>query len=331
MTDYKKTWKTIVDILSATMDHSKEIKYHNNIVKVFTDPDYLGWPESQVVSEYPVQMGSTKKCDIVLLDKDIQTPLIAIEVKLSTSPSDGVEQLGSYMDRCNPRLKFGMLVKDSINIFYDEETGRNIKSLADSIFKVPFIPDNLKGEEFVKLFLYENFSIDKIQDFCERQKKFIEQKLHRQNKILNIKKKLADINILKQAISLYLKNQGVIEDGEEDILKEVLDGFSMKTIPQMDDNNLKKMVAQSYSNNGIEKIFIPTREDFVARLNQEHFGYLYYFFTDGTFEKRKWNTRDEITVKTVNGNITSKNYYKKNKDRIKRIIICHIEDVNQLP
>lgn len=138
MTDYKKIWKRIVDILSATMDHSKEIKYHNSIVKVFTDPDYLGWPENQVVSEYPIQMGSTKKCDIVLLDKNIQTPLIAIEVKLSTSSNDGVEQLGSYMDRCNPRLKFGMLVKDSINIFYDEETGRNIKSLADSIFTVPF-------------------------------------------------------------------------------------------------------------------------------------------------------------------------------------------------
>ena len=148
---------------------------------------------------------------------------------------------------------------------------------------------------------------------------------------MGIKKKLADINILKEAIIQYFNNQGIIENGEEDILEDVLDSFSMKTIPQIDDNNFRKTVPNSYSNNGIEKIFLPSREDFIEKLNREHFGYLYYFFTDGTFEKRQWNTRDKITVKTVNGNITSKNYYKKNKDRIKRIIICHIEDVNQLP
>ena len=118
MNTYNKIWKNISRQLKYTKNSPQETDYQSAIYEIITDSDYLGWPSDRVKREYPVQMGSIKKSDIVLLDSDL-SPLIAIEVKLSNSASNGIEQLGSYMDRCEPRLVFGITIKDSFNLFYD--------------------------------------------------------------------------------------------------------------------------------------------------------------------------------------------------------------------
>ncbi|MDE5989584.1 MAG: type I restriction enzyme HsdR N-terminal domain-containing protein, partial [Duncaniella sp.] len=143
-----KIWKYISKQLFLAKNNPEETIYQKTITDIFTDQDLLGWPEELVIREYGIKMGSTKKCDIVLLDST-KTPFIAIEVKLANSPSDGVEQLGSYMDRCTPRLKYGITIKDSINLFYDEDTGHSIHSENDAIFSVSFDNSDSNGEEFV--------------------------------------------------------------------------------------------------------------------------------------------------------------------------------------
>ena len=98
MNTYNKIWKNISRQLKYAKNSPQETDYQSAIYEIITDSDYLGWPSDRVKREYPVQMGSIKKSDIVLLDSDL-SPLIAIEVKLSNSASNGIEQLGSYMDR----------------------------------------------------------------------------------------------------------------------------------------------------------------------------------------------------------------------------------------
>ena len=166
MNTYNKIWKNISRQLKYAKNSPQETDYQSAIYEIITDSDYLGWPSDRVKREYPVQMGSIKKSDIVLLDSDL-SPLIAIEVKLSNSASNGIEQLGSYMDRCEPRLVFGITIKDSFNLFYDENTGRSIHSIKDAAITASIDnPSDIDGIKLVELLYFQNFDVDILKAFC---------------------------------------------------------------------------------------------------------------------------------------------------------------------
>lgn len=323
MKELNKIWKMIADLLSATMDHSKEIKFQESIIKVLTDSDYLGWPESRVIAQYPIQMGSTKKCDIVLLDEDLTSPLVAIEVKLATSSVDGVKQLGSYMYNCVPQLKLGMLFKDAIYIFYDNQNGKGIKSFSDAIYVVKFEPDNLNGEQLVKLFTYNLFSKSEFVSFCEEQLKIKNTEIQKENKIESIRKRLfEDKNIINEALFQYFVREGAINESERDIIDKVLQ--SNNVVPSNIDENID---AHNYSVNNPKgekigiKTYIPSKKEFVERLSKEKHGYKYYVFKDGKVIRRDWKSHGGIDESAADGNITSNNFYRKHKNELSEIVL----------
>lgn len=322
--DKQKIWKLIAKQLCLAKRSPKESDYQAAIYDIFTDEDFLGWPADRVVREFPIKMGSTKKSDIVLLDKNL-IPFIAIEVKLTDSPSDGVEQLGSYMDRCNPRLKFGITVKDSINLYYDIDTGRSLHSADDSVLTAHLDDySNTEGLSFVGLFHFADFRIDKLTDFCEAKG------IDKQNeKIRNEKvRKVRDIlkgegkdTLIKNLLTQHFASIGIIDQGEEDIVNDAY----MSNEPKKDDKSEK---AFQKSCSRIEKIFIPSRSEFVECLNNG-ICYRHFVLDNGNVHTEEWRSGGGITEQTINGNITSTLFYRKNKNQITRIILSPYSDWKQ--
>ncbi len=167
MDSYHHIWRRISRHLKVAKNSAKEDNYQLAIYDIFLEPDFLGWPENRVIREYPVQMGSTKRSDMVLLDSD-KNPFIIIEVKRVESAQCGVQQLGSYMNGCKPRVKFGITFKDSINVFFDEDFGHSLNSVEDAVLSAKIgDSDDLSGAEFVKLLYFPTFSLDSLDLFCK--------------------------------------------------------------------------------------------------------------------------------------------------------------------
>ena len=228
MNTYNKIWKNISRQLKYAKNSPQETDYQSAIYEIITDSDYLGWPSDRVKREYPVQMGSIKKSDIVLLDSDL-SPLIAIEVKLSNSASNGIEQLGSYMDRCEPRLVFGITIKDSFNLFYDENTGRSIHSIKDAAITASIDnPSDIDGIKLVELLYFQNFDVDILKAFCGERLTALHKKSERERRICEVSNILSGDSgnvLMRKAIQLYLKENNFIDEGEEDIVDEITENL----------------------------------------------------------------------------------------------------------
>lgn len=327
MNMYKIIWKNISRQLKYAKNSTQENIYQSAIYEILTDCDYLGWPVERVKREFPVQMGSTKKSDIVLLNSDLD-PILAIEVKLSNSSSDGVDQLGSYMDRCSPRLEFGIAIKDTFSLFYDENTGGSIHSINDAVISCSFDnPYDEDGIKIVELLSFQNFDVDALTKFCEERLSSLRKKLEREKKVRELSTLLSGDSgkaLINKAICQYLRDNNFIVDGEEDLLDEV-------TINLSTNNRTNKHFAikpesnRNYKNN---YKFIPSKEEFVEHL-KNNIGYRHYILSDGSVESQKWSSAGGITVDTLNGNVTSTPFYRRNKHNIIKIILSPYEDPNK--
>ena len=327
MNTYNKIWKNISRQLKYAKNSPQETDYQSAIYEIITDSDYLGWPSDRVKREYPVQMGSIKKSDIVLLDSDL-SPLIAIEVKLSNSASNGIEQLGSYMDRCEPRLVFGITIKDSFNLFYDENTGRSIHSIKDAAITASIDnPSDIDGIKLVELLYFQNFDVDILKAFCGERLTALHKKSERERRICEVSNILSGDSgnvLMRKAIQLYLKENNFIDEGEEDIVDEITENLYLTNFKkQLESKNNETTRSYKFTYK-----FIPSIEDFVEYL-KSNICYRHYVLSDGRIETQKWASSGGITVQTVKPNITGTPFYRKNKTNIVEIILSPYEDPNR--
>lgn len=324
MDSYHHIWRRISRHLKVAKNSAKEDNYQLAIYDIFLEPDFLGWPENRVIREYPVQMGSTKKADIVLLNSDL-APILAIEVKVSNSSSDGIEQLGSYMDRCSPRLEFGIAIKDTFSLFYDENTGRSIHSINDAVISCSFDnPYDEDGIKIVELLSFQNFDVDALKTFCEERLFSLRKKLEREKKVRELSNLLSGDSgrtLINKAICQYLKDNNFIVDGEEDLLDEIL-----VKLPQISSKVEFSLV--NTEPNRISKInykFIPSMEEFVEHL-KNNICYRHFILNDGRVETQKWSSAGGITMQTLKPNVNSTPFYRKNKHNIIKIVLSPYKD-----
>lgn len=234
MDSNKCMWKSISRYLKVAKNSSKEDDYQSAIYDIFLEPDFLGWPENRVIREYPVQMGSTKRSDMVLLDSN-NNPIIAIEVKLADSAHSGVQQLGSYMNGCKPRMKFGLTFKGYINIFYDEDYGHSLNSVDDAVLSAKIgDSDDLNGVEVVDLLYFPTFSLDRLSSFCKNTLDLKRKDELRNQSIRRIREWIESVDkseILVEALTEYLNSHlpAVLEklDINKSIIREALSSSDM--------------------------------------------------------------------------------------------------------
>ncbi|WP_297062854.1 type I restriction enzyme HsdR N-terminal domain-containing protein [uncultured Duncaniella sp.] len=351
----KENWPIIARLLDLTKE-SSESNFQNGIMSILTSD--LGWPESQVSKEYPVRMGSTsKKMDFLLKDSE-QHPMVVIEVKLSKSHDDGVAQLGSYMNALEPQLNIGLVIKDKIYVFYDESNGRKLSSLSDAIYSIPFESGCAEGEKFVELFDFNSFSYKKLLDFCVKRKQELKEKqdkLQMIQKIVNLLLGSSGVDFVKSAVVEKLESIEPFKNYSFQVLEAAIADLDISILKNTEKQELNKSeytLKESTTNYNsvdldinwnlcgideagkIPKIYTDgSREIFVKKFHEQGYGFIYWELENRKTIKHRWENRNKsITTANINGNLTSRDFYKKNKQLISKIIISskELKSYNQL-
>jgi hypothetical protein len=196
-------WNLLCGIIDIFPKESSE-KQYQEVIETFLIEHCLGWEKNKdFFSQYQVQMGSTKKEDIVIKRND--NVVIAIEVKLSTASTGNKqqEQLGSYMRSITPLpVNFGILIGKSIKFFYENLREDIAMQL---IFEVDFEEDNEVGVLFLELFNKSTFDVEELHEFCKQQ---IEKLKSEEEAKAKAKELLADkYKMLLDEISDYLSQK----------------------------------------------------------------------------------------------------------------------------
>lgn len=129
----------------------------------------LNYDTAEIDSQRAVQMGSTKKMDIVIrLDG---TDSFVVELKrYAASASDGGQaQLFSYLNQLKS-VGIGMLVCNSLYV-YDYDFTKSDEENAENHLEIPFERDNPCGAKFVELFSRENFNAENIKEYIRTKRK----------------------------------------------------------------------------------------------------------------------------------------------------------------
>lgn len=185
--DFMKNWNKIVDLVEKYRFDKEE-----KIQLLWEDTVFgtiLDYGENRVQSQVPLKMGSTsKEMDIVI--KNGVTYEIVIELKRNNFMlmRDGESQLFSYLNQLK-NVKIGILVCDKLYVYFynasqtDEENKR--KRL-----EIPFEKDSELGVKFVKVFCKENFGVQNVIEFVEKN-------LKNENAISEIRADLQKLSILE--------------------------------------------------------------------------------------------------------------------------------------
>ena len=128
----------------------------------------LNYNTTEIDAQRAVQMGSTKKADIVVRKdgKDV----VVVELKRHTESvlGKGQDQLFSYLDRLKSAA-IGILVCNKLYV-YDYDFTKQDAENAENRLEIPFERDNPDGAKFVELFSKENFNAQNIKEYIQSQR-----------------------------------------------------------------------------------------------------------------------------------------------------------------
>lgn len=134
----------------------------------------LNYDMTEIDSQRAVQMGSTKKMDIVVR-KDGKDAFVAELKRHTARASDGGQaQLFSYLNQLKS-VDIGILVCNKLYIYDYDFTKQNEENEKDRL-EIPFERDNLDGIKFVELFSKENFNSQNIKEYIKARRKSAENK-----------------------------------------------------------------------------------------------------------------------------------------------------------
>lgn len=339
-------WSFIARLLSVAREGS-EATFQNQIMSVFTSD--LSWPDSLINREYPIRMGSTYKRVDFVLKNESQLPIIAIEVKTPNAQYDGVEQLGSYMNAMYPRLRIGMVIKDQIYVFYDEANGRKLTSLSDAIISIPFDTNCVNGAKFVELFDFDRFNFENLCNLCIEKKRSIEKERENEKKIqeiINILTGHTGAEFIKDAIVEKIKNDIAFSDIPLKIIQDAVSKIDLKASMPSDlpsfnhrticGTNGKTNILDStkrtsiYMEDGkVPKYYLDgSRKEFIKKFYAQGYGYIHWVMRNGQIETNQWNNvNNSIDEENINGNITTRNFWRQNKHEISKIVISSQKSV----
>lgn len=129
----------------------------------------LNYDTTEIDAQRAVQMGATKKADIVVR-KDGKDVLVAELKRHIASVSDGGQaQLFSYLNQLKS-VDIGILVCNKLYV-YDFDFTKQDAENAENRLEIPFERDNPDGAKFVELFSKENFNAQNIKEFIRTKRK----------------------------------------------------------------------------------------------------------------------------------------------------------------
>lgn len=236
-------WIEIVESLQTCYkENTSEKEYQHEIENCLK---ILGWKKSNgtMESQYTLQIGSSNTIRPDLLLRKVNTngelqAVLPIEIKRpqNTYNDRYANQLTSYMRQL--RLNVGLFIGENIQFYYDvpNNMDKPVKVLTINIDR----NDN-NGELLCNILTYENFKLNKLEEFCEEQY----QKIQAQNN-------------LRQRLSEYLSTENA-QNNIKSLLKSKFmnEGFDEKNI-DFELNNIEISIQHSKKENTVVS-YIPNQ------------------------------------------------------------------------
>jgi Holliday junction resolvase len=213
-------------VVSETVYHSSFITWLNLI---------FHWENDKIKDEVPVQMGSTKKADIVLEGNDFN---IVIEMKKPSIKleNDQAGQLIAYMRILGSKYKYGMLIGNKLKLFYVNDPNKELHEIKE-IVSLDFDPNNKDGIELGNLLDYTVCSDNKLKEYSESKMEYFQ----RIQIIEMLKRDLEANNFekIKQILKSEL-SKGYDEEVIQFILDEININFRRKENQYSRQNNVNR-------------------------------------------------------------------------------------------
>lgn len=261
------------------------------------------------------QVGAANKItpDFIVRSPEGQR-LFVIEIKQPAIPltSSFQQQLFSYMRFL--RLEYGILIGQSIQIFYD---GNLIKQEDPVLLEtIQFEKDIEKGEKFVELFNKENFSRENLKAYTLKAIK----KINRKEDAKELTEKILALNFKTKLRELI--KQDFISEYDAEIIDSVLEEirFDITTVnkallnqeypahntppPQRISSGRGNF---NYNSTTLPISLNPANEfEFRRKLLMTKRAYITTYYANGTSDKKTWNAHSFRESSHVLGNIRSR-------------------------
>jgi len=202
--DYKTIWKEICFHVNR-FRNAPEQDFQTVVELLF---EKLGWSlvKGEVVSQITIPVGSSNSVrpDMVLKN-DGKTVLVVELKRANVNISErNAEQLISYMRLL--RLDFGILLGESLQIYYELPSGNSPVKVCD----IRFVDGSETGVECIEVLSKNDFSFERLTEFCNKcladQKRYYEEqqnktihnleKAYKENYPLSSSKKVSTIIVI---------------------------------------------------------------------------------------------------------------------------------------
>lgn len=304
----KEKWNEINFLLfeNVPLDIS-ESAYELNVIqalRVLDWKEYLGDLEIRT----PSQFGAANKImpDLVVKSSSGEK-LFVIEIKQPNIPLNSrfQQQLFTYMRQF--KLEYGILIGQSIQIFYDGKLSRQEEPILLEMIK--FEKDNKLGEKFVELFNKNNFGNEALRIFTSNALKKINSRKERED----LTKQILSEEFEKKLYSLI--KQHFLNQYNGELIDTVLNELKLQ-IKGKEPEPVKVEPLKSYYrppnykpySNGILPIELnpPHEMDFKRRLLLTKTAYITTFYKNGTSKQKIWNAHRFKESSGVLGNLRSR-------------------------
>jgi len=307
-------WNEINFLLSENIKPDiSENDFEKNVIQALR---VLDWKEysGDIDIRPSFQFGAANRImpDFVIKSATNQK-LFVIEIKQPSIPltSSFQQQLFSYMRHL--KLEYGILIGQSIQIFYDG----NLAKQEDPILleTIKFEENNKKGETFVELFNKQNYNVESLKNFTLEALKKINQK----QDFKELTKKIISENYIEKLTEL-IKQDFISEyDGEliDSVLKELKFEINEKSINIIRETEIKtfsKPRESNFSSTVLPIELNPSGEsEFKRKLLITKKAYITTYYANGTNERKPWKANSFKETSGVFGNLRSRPEFRNGK------------------
>lgn len=297
----------------------------------------LGWSrfKGEIITQKVIPIGAAQNLrpDIIIA-KDHKQMIVAelkkpnAEIVLRNS-----DQLVSYMLQL--RLRFGLLIGDTLQVFYDipEDNEKPVK-----VIEIPFTPDQEVGAELINILKKDAYSDESFAAWCKMK---ITESIN-VKEVIRLTKLLTSedgnalfIDVLKshlktrfseEVITKVLENLTIRVDAKKQIPTEKVSYISnnLGTTRNKKDNALR-----SNGGDALDIVLIPdSSSDFKALLLQKKRANIITYYADGRVEKRIWEADKLSESSNIINNLRSRPEFRNGEWQKRGItkVVCAIEN-----
>jgi len=301
-------WNEICFLLSENVQKDiSEHMFEQNIVQALR---VLEWKEflGEIDIRPSLQIGAVNRItpDIVIKSTG-NKKLFVIEIKQPNIPFNTKfqQQLFSYMRQL--KLEYGILVGQSIQLFYDGELVKQDDPILLDTIK--FERNSEKGEKFVEMFCKDNFNPVSLKEYAIQELKKI-----------NLKKdfKLLKNKILSDEFIMTIPNlikQEFVSDYDGELIDAVMDELEIEIRSKVKEVESPRIVTKEYAQPK-EHVYSSTVLPIVLNPNDEatfkrklllvRRAFITTIYADGREEKKPWNAMHFRETSGVIGNLRSR-------------------------